>query len=153
MVFWQRCSQLVYILYWAINFRLNLLNQSTNFDLPSSSFIQSLSTEGFEAVKHAVDAGYRQFDTAALYLNEEEVGRALREKIEEGVVKREDLYVVTKLWNTFHRPEDVEPTCRKSNETLGLGYIDLYLMHWPMAFEEVASNYNGILDNGEAANM
>lgn len=104
-------------------------------------------------MRHAVDAGYRHFDTAAFYYNEAEVGQALREKIAEGVVKREDLYVVTKLWNTAHRPEDVEPTCRLSNEKLGLGYIDLYLLHWPMAFDTVPGNFKSFLENGETANL
>lgn len=101
----------------------------------------------------AVDAGYRQFDTASMYRNEEEVGRALREKIADGAVKRDDLFVVTKLWNTEHKPADVEPACRLSNEKLGLEYIDLYLMHWPMAFERIPGNERSLTENGETANM
>lgn len=69
-----------------------------------------------------------------MYENEQEVGHALKEKIDSGAVKREDLFVVTKLWNTDHAPENVERACRRSCSNLGLGYIDLYLMHWPTAF-------------------
>lgn len=78
--------------------------------------------------------GYRHIDSARVYENEEEVGLAIQKKIKEGVVKREEMFIVTKLWNTDHEPEKVEAACRQSNEKLGLGYIDLYLMHYPTAF-------------------
>lgn len=68
-----------------------------------------------------------------LYSNEIEIGTAIRHKIAEGVVKREELFIVTKLWNTFHEKEQVVPTCKKSLENFGLDYIDLYLIHWPVA--------------------
>lgn len=68
--------------------------------------------------------------------NETEVGLAIRKKIKEGVVKREDIFIVTKLWNTDHEPEKVRVACQRSCEKLGLGYIDLYLMHSPMSFNE-----------------
>ncbi|XP_031623205.1 aldo-keto reductase family 1 member B1-like [Contarinia nasturtii] len=92
--------------------------------------------EADSAIKHAIDVGYRHFDTARIYVNEEEVGKAIQGKIKEGVVKREEIFIVTKLWNTDHEPEKVEKACRQSCEKLGLGYIDLYLMHWPVAFKE-----------------
>ena len=101
---------------------------------PIVSF-QSFGEAG-QAVKYAIDAGYRHFDTAYLYGNEREVGQAIQSKIDEGVVKREEIFIVTKLWNTYHEPEKVEQACRLSNELLGLGYIDLYLMHYPVAFKE-----------------
>ncbi|XP_037031486.1 1,5-anhydro-D-fructose reductase-like [Bradysia coprophila] len=90
---------------------------------------------GIQAVKDAVDLGYRHFDTAHLYGNEKQVGDGIRAKIAEGVVKREDIFVVTKLWNTYHEPDKVELACRNSCNKLGLDYIDLYLMHSPMGFE------------------
>lgn len=68
-----------------------------------------------------------------LYGNEREIGDAVREKIAEGSVKREDLFIVTKLWNTFHEREKVVPTCKKSLSNFGLEYLDLYLIHWPVA--------------------
>lgn len=103
---------------------------STNYH-----FLQSFGEAGL-AVKHAIDVGYRHFDTARLYENEQEVGAAIQDKIKEGVVRREDIFIVTKLWNTDHEPEKVENACRQSCEKLGLGYIDLYLMHYPVAFKE-----------------
>lgn len=87
-------------------------------------------------MKHAIDVGYRHFDTAFLYGNEREVGEAINEKIADGTVSREDIFIVTKLWNTHHEPEKVEAACRVSNDNLGLDYIDLYLMHYPVAFTE-----------------
>lgn len=88
-----------------------------------------------QAVRDAVDAGYRHFDCAFIYGNEEEIGKALQEKIAEGVVKREDLFITTKLWNTAHKKGAVVPACKKSVERFGLGYVDLYLIHWPMAYD------------------
>lgn len=88
------------------------------------------------ATEHAIDVGYRHFDTAYLYENEKEVGSAVQKKLNQGVMKREDIFMVTKLWNTDHSPEKVEAACRRSNDNLGLGYIDLYLMHYPTAFTE-----------------
>jgi len=89
-----------------------------------------------EAVKHAIDIGYRHFDTAFLYQNEREVGRAIQGKIADGAVRREDIFIVTKLWNTHHEPDKVEQACRVSCDNLGLDYIDLYLMHYPTGFVE-----------------
>jgi len=90
-----------------------------------------------QAVKDAIDRGYRHIDTAYLYGNEKEVGNAVREKIVEGVIRREDVFITTKLWNTFHNPKEVASAFQKSLENLNLGYIDLYLMHSPEAYQPV----------------
>lgn len=70
-----------------------------------------------------------------LYGNEKEIGEAIRAKINDGTVTREELFIVTKLWNAFHERDQVVPTCRKSLENFGLEYIDLYLVHWPVAMK------------------
>ncbi|KAL5290865.1 hypothetical protein ACFFRR_010326 [Megaselia abdita] len=113
------------------------LNNSLEMPCLGLGTYQSEHDEGEKAIKYAVDIGYRHFDTAFFYQNEAEVGKALRDKIAEGVVKREDVFVVTKLWNVHHAPELVEPACQKSLDNLGLGYIDLYLMHLPVAYKYI----------------
>ncbi|XP_012256138.2 aldo-keto reductase family 1 member B1-like [Athalia rosae] len=97
---------------------------------------KSAPGEVTQAVKDAIDIGYRHIDGAHFYGNEKEVGEAIRAKIAEGVIKREDIFYTGKLWNTFHRPGAVEPALRTTLADLGLDYVDLYLMHWPVAYEE-----------------
>lgn len=91
--------------------------------------------EVFLAVKEAIACGYRHIDCAFIYNNEREVGAAVSECIDRGIVHRDDLWITSKLWNSFHRPEDVAAGCRKSLEALQLDRLDLYLVHWPVAFQ------------------
>ncbi|XP_030385406.1 1,5-anhydro-D-fructose reductase isoform X1 [Scaptodrosophila lebanonensis] len=99
---------------------------------------ESKNNEGEKAVKHAIDIGYRHIDTAYFYQNEAEIGKAIRDKIAEGVVKREDIFLVTKLWNIHHEADRVEGACRKQLALFGLDYIDLYLMHLPVGYKFVS---------------
>ena len=87
------------------------------------------------ATKAAVEAGFRHFDCAERYRNEEQVGAALNEAVADGTVRREDLFVTTKLWNNHHRPERVKPALEASLNRLGLDALDLYLIHTPFAFK------------------
>ncbi|XP_014721343.1 aldo-keto reductase family 1 member C15-like [Equus asinus] len=92
-------------------------------------------SKAWEATKVAIDVGFRHIDAAFFYQNEEEVGKALREKMENGTVKREDIFYTTKLWSTFLRPEFVQPALEKSLTKLGLDYVDLFIIHWPVAMK------------------
>src|SRR5690606_24710813 len=89
-----------------------------------------------EVVAHAARLGYRHFDCACDYGNEEEIGDGLVQAIEEGV-PREDLWVTSKLWNTYHRPEHVRPAIERSLADLKLDYLDLYLIHFPISLAYV----------------
>ena len=84
------------------------------------------------ATRAALEAGFRHFDCAERYRNEREVGEALQAGL--AGIAREDLFVTTKLWNTNHRPERVEPAFEASLDRLRLNYLDLYLIHTPFAF-------------------
>ncbi|MCW9036381.1 aldo/keto reductase [Altibacter sp.] len=87
------------------------------------------------AVKEALYAGYRHIDTAAAYDNEEFIGEALAEVFAEGRIFREDVFITSKLWNDSHGEGQVIPALQTSLKKLQLDYLDLYLMHWPIAFK------------------
>jgi alcohol dehydrogenase (NADP+) len=87
------------------------------------------------ATRDALAAGFRHFDCAERYRNELEVGAALQAGLAAGKLAREDIFVTTKLWNSNHRPERVEPAFAASLEKLCLHYLDLYLIHTPFAFQ------------------
>ncbi|CAG8504096.1 13439_t:CDS:2 [Ambispora leptoticha] len=110
-------------------FRLN-----TGALIPAVGFgtWQSKSTTVKIAVDCALKTGYRHIDTAYAYNNEKEIGEA----IANSNIPREKLFITTKLWNTFHAREDVQPAFELSLKNLGLDYIDLYLMHWPLAIRK-----------------
>jgi len=87
----------------------------------------------YKAVRSAVEVDYRHIDCAAIYQNEEEVGRALADAFRAGDAKREELWVTSKLWNDAHAPENVRSALETSLRKLQLDQLDLYLIHWPVA--------------------
>ncbi|XP_036399450.1 1,5-anhydro-D-fructose reductase [Megalops cyprinoides] len=89
------------------------------------------------AVEAAIAAGYRHIDTAYSYRNEVELGRALQSKMKQGIIRRQDMFIVSKLWCTHHAPSDVPLCLSKSLKDLQLEQLDLYLIHFPVALQKV----------------
>ena len=87
-----------------------------------------------QAVKNALEVGFRHFDCAERYRNEAAIGDAMQEVFKGGAIKREDVFVTTKLWNTNHRPERVRPAFDASRRRLQIDYVDCYVVHTPFAF-------------------
>jgi diketogulonate reductase-like aldo/keto reductase len=106
-------------------------------EIPALGFGTSLSdrNQTRNAVRTAVEVGFRHLDAAERYRNEAEVGAALEELFAAGTVRRDELFVTTKLWNNNHRPERVKPALQASLNRLGLEAVDLYLVHTPFAFQ------------------
>ncbi|XP_071455276.1 1,5-anhydro-D-fructose reductase-like [Hetaerina americana] len=98
---------------------------------------QALDEDGEKAIDSALEAGYRHIDTAYVYQNEKAVGRALRKWLDSGRIKREDLFVVTKLPKNGNRPSGVKKYMEASLDNLGLSYVDLYLIHSPFGFYDI----------------
>jgi alcohol dehydrogenase (NADP+) len=88
-----------------------------------------------EAIRSAIKIGYRHFDCAFIYMNEKEIGQAFADAFAAGDVKREDLWITSKLWNHCHKQEDVIPALKGTLADLQLDYLDLYLVHWPHVFK------------------
>lgn len=89
--------------------------------------------EVYDAVTTALALGYRHIDCAAIYGNEAEIGQALAHAFASGVVRRDQLWITSKLWNDAHAPADVRPALEQTLADLQLTYLDLYLIHWPVA--------------------
>ncbi|XP_040104729.1 dihydrodiol dehydrogenase 3-like isoform X3 [Oryx dammah] len=91
--------------------------------------------DALEFTPFAIEVGFRHIDCAHAYQNEEQIGQAIRSKIADGTVKREDIFCTSKLWCTSFRPELVRPALEKSLKSLQLDYVDLYIMHYPLALK------------------
>jgi len=103
-----------------------------------------------EAVSHAIQAGYRHIDCAAIYGNEKLVGPGLAAGLEKANLDRSDIWVTSKLWNDHHDPSKVESAIDQTLADLGLEYLDLYHMHWPVASTSSGKNKIDFLETWEA---
>lgn len=87
----------------------------------------------YNAVFHALKSGYRHIDCAPIYMNEKPVGRAIKEAISKNIVARDQLWLTSKLWNSYHAPEDVIPALKETLHFMQCDHLDLFLIHWPVA--------------------
>jgi alcohol dehydrogenase (NADP+) len=118
-------------------FRSKRIPLNNGRSIPALGFGTLIPDPGdtLRATRAALEAGFRQFDCSERYRNEEAVGEAIQSVLQEGQVRREDLFIATKLWNNNHRPERVKPAFEASLKRLRLDYVDLYLIHTPFAFQ------------------
>nr|GLL32342.1 D-galacturonate reductase-like [Ipomoea trifida] len=93
------------------------------------------------AIVEAIRAGYRHFDTAFAYGSEKPLGEAIAEAVNLGLVRREDLFITTKLWASFAHPDQVVPACKMSLQNLGLENVDMYLIHLPVRLKEMVESF------------
>lgn len=107
------------------------LNDATEMPIIGLGTWELRGEDAVTAVRSAIDLGYRHIDTAALYKNEQEVGRAIQDAIAAGDVTRDELFITTKAWNDMHGADKVQRAFQDSLTRLGLDYVDCYMVHWP----------------------
>lgn len=113
---------------------------------------QAEGDECYESVKKALELGYRHIDTAEMYDNEEEIGRA----VADSDVDREDIFITSKLWFSHYKPEDAVKACEESLKKLQTDYLDLYLLHWPeqgTSLKNTIEALNKLVEEGKVRNI
>lgn len=129
---------------------------SNGVEIPAVGF-GTFSSEGskgeaYAAVIHALRTGYRHLDCAWFYLNEDEIGDAIRDFLKENpAVKRSDLFICTKVWNNLHEFDEVKWSLENSLKMLQLDYVDLFLIHWPIAAENTEDNQPKLGPDGKVS--
>jgi len=107
----------------------------------------------YNSIREAIKIGYRHFDCAKIYFNEKTVGNALNDAMNAGEIKREDIFVTSKLWNDSHAKNDVIPALQSTLNDLKLDYLDLYLIHWPVSFKKDVEFPSSVADFIPPENM
>lgn len=126
------------------------LNDGTEIPIVGLGTYEAPKGETKKVVSLALQAGYRHFDCADFYENEDEVGDALREAFASGLVKREDVYITTKVWPNWVGPGRPTQSVKRSLANLGLDYVDLLLIHWPTPLKQDDSSFYPVDANGQA---
>ncbi|CCW63603.1 unnamed protein product [Phytomonas sp. EM1] len=135
--------------------RLNMRNGRTIPQLGLGTY-RMVQSEAETVIGYAIGCGFRHIDCAKVYMNQKEIGVALQKCFKNRLVKREDMFITSKLWPTDQHPDSVESACRETLRDLQLDYLDMYLIHWPVCwrhsskFETEDDKYPKNLDGSPA---